>query len=379
MRTSLIVAFLLLAPPAMAQFGPAGPATVGIVKVSKRPVTETQEFVGRVQAIDKVDIVARVSAVLVERRFTEGAEVAAGDLLFRLERDSFVADLAAKRAAVAQTTAMHRNAALTTERAQALLGTPAGNRANYDAAVAQQANWAAQIDAARAQVQMAEINLAYTEIHAPIAGRIGRAAVSPGNLVGPTSGPLVTVVSQDPMYVTFPVPARTAAELRARHADGYAALAVKLRLADGTAYAQSGTIDYADPSVTPGTDTQTFRARIHNPLRAGVRDLVDGAFVTVTLEGVSQVPLIAAPRAAIAQDQQGAYVMVADGAKAALRRVRLGQSLGAMVAITDGLAEGDSLIVDGLQRIRPGADINPVPAGAPPPAPPGVTPPKPAG
>ncbi len=368
---------LLIATPAAAQFGPGGPPAVGVMTVRKTAVTESQAFVGRVQATDKVDIVARLTAVLVERGFAEGAEVAQGDLLYRLERPAFEADLAAKQANVAQISALLKNAVLTTNRAQLLLSTPAGQRSHYDDALAQQASLAAQLQAAQAQVKIAEISLGYTEIRAPVAGKIGRSALAVGNLVTPGSGPLVSIVSQDPMYVLFAVPTRTVAELRNRYAaqGGFAAVAIRLRLPDGQVHKATGNIDYADPSVTAGTDTIMLRARMPNPLRAGAkpgepgnRDLIDGAFVGVLVEGVEPIQALAVPRAAVAQDQQGAYVYAVEADnKVAQRRVQLGAAQGALVGVSGGLQEGDIIVVEGLQRVRPGIVVapTPAPAGAP--------------
>jgi membrane fusion protein (multidrug efflux system) len=342
---------------------------VGVLAVKKTAVTETQEFVGRIQATDKVDILARLTATLVERGFTEGAEVAQGDLLYRLDRAAFEADLASKQAAVAQVSALLKNAILATNRAQSLLNTPAGQRAHYDDTVAQQASLAAQLQAAQAQLKIAEISLGYTEIRAPVAGKIGRSALAVGNLATPTSGPLVSIVSQDPMYVLFPVPTRTVAELRNRYASrgGFAAVAIRLRLPDGQMHKLAGTIDYADPSVTAGTDTIMLRARMPNPLRSGARP---------GEPGVEPIQALAVPRAAVAQDQQGAYVYAVDAEnKVAQRRVQLGAVNGAMVSINGGLQEGDSIVVEGLQRVRPGVVVAPSPAGAPAGAPPA----KPAG
>jgi membrane fusion protein, multidrug efflux system len=371
----LLLLGLLLASPAVAQFGPAGPPpAVGVVTVEKRPVTESEAFVGRIQATDRVDIVARVNAAIVQRTFTEGAEVAAGDLLYRLERPPFEADLAAKQAAAAQAEAMLRNATISLGRARALLNTPAGQRLAYDNAVAQEESWKAQLDAARAQIEISRINLGYTEIRAPIAGKIGRSAVAAGNVVGPGSGVLASIVSQDPMYVLFPVPTRTASALRDRYAaeGGWPAIAVKVRLPDGRMYGRAGTIDYADPSVTQATDTIMLRARLPNPLRPGARpnepenrDLVDGAFVSVLLEGVQPVQALAIPRAAVMEDQQGAFVYVVGGEKKVeLRRIRLGDPAGTLIVVAEGLKAGEAIVVEGIQKVRPGIVVNPAPIAA---------------
>ena len=368
---------LALATPAHAQFG-GGPPAVGVVKVQQHAMTETSEFVGRIQAIDKVDLVARVTAFLQEIHFTEGAEVQKGDLLYRLERGPFEADVAAKQGTVAQIQALLHNASIVLNRAQTLLGTPAGQRSTVDDAIAQQGSDQAQLLSAQAQLRASQINLDYTEIRAPISGKIGRTAVTTGNVVSPTSGVLDSIYSQDPMYVLFPVSVHEVLDLRKRYADkgGFAAVAVKLKLSDGSLYPQSGMLDYIDPSVSTNTDTLTLRARIANPLRAGAkqgevgnRELVDGEFVTVDVQGVAPVMALAIPRAAVLADQAGnfVYVVGADN-KAERRPVTLGQSTPELAVVLSGLKDGETVISDGLQRVRPGQPVNP----GPPPAAPAV-------
>ena len=166
-----------------AQPAAGGPPAVGVVEAVKRPITETDEFLGRVEAVNRVSVVARVTAFLEKRLFREGAEIKAGDELYRLERGPFEADLAAKKAVVAQLQATLENATLTTERARTLLGGPAGQQSTYDAAIANQRSLEAQVQAAQAQVQASQINLDYTDIRSPIDGKIGRTAVTEGNVV----------------------------------------------------------------------------------------------------------------------------------------------------------------------------------------------------
>src|SRR3984893_17543712 len=194
-----------------AQPAASGPPAVGIVEATKRPITETSEFLGRIQGVNRVNVVARVTAFLEKRLFNEGDEIKKGDELYHLERGPFEADLAAKKAQVAQLQATLENAKLTTERARILLSGPAGQQSTYDAALANQRSLEAQVQAAQAQVQSSQINLDYTEIRSPINGKIGRTAVTEGNVVSPGSGVLTTIVSQDPMYVIFPVSVRPGA------------------------------------------------------------------------------------------------------------------------------------------------------------------------
>jgi membrane fusion protein, multidrug efflux system len=361
---------------AEAQPAPAAPPAVGVMEAVKRPVTESSEFLGRIEAPNRVSVVARVTAFLEKRSFVEGAEVKTGDLLYQLERGPFEADLESKKAQVAQLQATLVNAKLTTDRAKTLLGGPAGQQSTYDAALANQQSLEAQIQSAQAQVDLSQINLDYTEIHSPIDGMIGRTAVTEGNVVSPSSGVLTTIVSQDPMYVTFPVPVREGLVLRDRYATrgGFKAVVIKIRLSDGRLYDQTGQLNFVNNTIAQNTDTITLRGVIPNPLlhqlasaggRSTVRELTDNEFVTVLLEGAEPVEVLAVPRSAILSDQQGEYVFVvgADN-KAEQRRIKLGQSTSTVAAVTSGLALGDKVIVEGLQKVRPNQVVAPGPASA---------------
>lgn len=345
---------------------------VGITKAQTTEVTQTATFVGRVQAIDRVDLVARVTGFLEKRLFTEGREVDAGDLLYQIEKGPFEADVQAKTASVAQYNATLQNASITLGRATSLLATPAGQRSTVDDASASQKSQASQLLGAQSQLRLSQINLSYTDIRAPIAGKISRTAVTTGNVVGPNTGTLATIVSQDPMYVVFPVAVRTELELRTRYADkgGMAGVIVKLKLPTGEIYAQDGQIDYVDSTVAANTDTLVLRARIANPPRPGFqpglssdRELVDGEFLTVLVQGAQPVKALAIPQASILSDQQGSYVWVvgADN-KAEQRRVTLGQPNGTMATIATGLQAGETVVSDGLQRVRANQPVNPAPA-----------------
>ena len=370
-RLTAVAAVLLSAGPALAQFGPGGPPSVGVIAAAKQDVVESTDYVGRVQATDRVDLVARVTAFIQARNFVEGSEVKQGDVLYRLERGPFEADLAAKQAAIAQTQALLKNASITTQRAQSLMNSPAGLVSAVDAARAQEANLVGQLQANQAQLRASQINLDYTEIRAPISGKIGRSALAVGNVVTPASGPLASLVSQDPINVVFPMSVREVISLRNRYAaqGGFSAVQIRLHLPDGKVYGQIGKLDYVDPSVASATDTLTLRARIANPLRAGAsgndianRELLDGEFVTVTLEGVTPVQALAVPRAAVLSDQQGNYVYVVGAdKKVQQRRVTLGQSTPSLAIVLTGLSEGESVIADGIQRVRPGIEVNPSP------------------
>jgi len=360
------VAWLLIAGTALAQQPPAPPPAVGVVAAARQPVTQSAEYTGRIQATNRVNLVARVAAFLDEVLFTEGAEVKKGDLLYRLEQGPFKADVQAKEATVNQFKAQLRNAQLTLGRGQALLRTPAGQQAAVDTAQANQLALEAQVQGAEGQLQQARINLDYTEIRAPIDGKIGRTAVTAGNYVSIATGVLTSIVSQDPMYVVFPVSTRTVIDLQNRTGPQKAPV-IKVRLPDGRLYASSGTLDFIDNSVAGNTDTMTLRGRLANPVLAasadGARELVDGEFVTVILAAADAVDVLGVPRAAVLSDQEGDYVYVvgADN-KVERRRIRLGQSTPLVAAVITGLKEGENVVVDGIQRVRPGAIVAPGPA-----------------
>ena len=368
-------AALLLAAtlPVAAQFGPQGPPAVGVLTAERRPVTESTEFVGRVEATDRVNIRARVTGFLQERLFREGGDVAEGDVLFRLERAPFEAQVEQARANLAGATATLENARVALARARELRQSGTGTQVTLDNAQAVERTATAQVLAAQAAVRVSEINLGYTEIMAPISGQIGRSNLAVGNVVGPDAGNLATIVSQDPMRVAFAVSQRTALELRNRFEGrgGRVAVLVRIRTADGRLYPEPGSIDFIDNQIDRNTDTILVRARIANPIRqidgqastVSPRELVDGQFVSVSVEGAEPVMAITLPRAAVLQDQQGSFVFVVAAENRAQRRnVRLGRSSAETAVIEDGLQEGETVVVEGLQRVRPGQPVNPAPA-----------------
>ena len=374
----LALGLALLSVEAKAQPAPGAPPAVGVVRVERQQITQTDEFIGRIQAVGRVSLVARVTGFLEKRLFVEGDEVKKDDLLYQLEQPPFQAQVDAGKAAVAQLEAQHRNADISLQRAQQLLGRDAGPQSNVDTALAAERGFAAQIDGAKAQLRVAEINLGYTEIRAPIDGKISSTSVTEGNVVSPTSGTLATIVSQDPMYVIFSISLRTGLDLRARYAakGGFAAVVIKLRLPDGRIYEHDGQLNYLAPTVAENTDTITLRGEVPNPVlpgfkagQPGSRDLSDGEFVTVLLEGVQPITVLAIPRAAVLSDQQGDYVYVVDAQnKAQVRRIQQRQSTPSTAVITGGLQEGELVISEGLQRVRPEATVSPGPASPPPPS-----------
>lgn len=350
---------LLAGTPAVAQMPGGPPPAVGVVAARQEAITRSSEYIARIQATNRVNLVARVAAYLDEVLFTDGAEVRKGQLLYRLEQGPFQADVQAREASIEQFKAQLRNAEIVLQRAQTLLKTPAGQQATVDTALAAQDALKAQILGAEAQLQQAKINLGYTEIRAPIDGKIGRTAITAGNYVNPASGTLVSIVSQDPMYIVFPVSTRSVIELQQRAGGKAGALVIRVRLPDGRLYDQPGKLDFIDNSVTGNTDTMVLRGIVPNPRRL----LVDGELVQAILQDVKPTEALAVPRAAVLADQQGDYVfVVGKDNKVEKRPVKLGQSTPALAAVTSGLSEGENVVVDGIQRVRPGLTVSPGPA-----------------
>ena len=201
----------------------------------------------------------------------------------------------------------------------------------------------------QARLDNANRNLGYTDIVSPIIGKISKTNVTAGNVVGPNSGNLTLIVSQDPMYVTFPVSQRVFLTMRVKPEE----IKVKIRFADGTTYNQQGTINFIDVSVDRATDTVLVRATMPNP--DGV--LIDGQLVTVVLQAEQPQEQVVIPQAALIADQEGIYVFVVENGKATVRRIKPGGEIGANVVVNQGLKGGEQVIVEGLQSIRPGQPV----------------------
>jgi len=336
---------------AIGQGGPP-PPSVSVVAATNRQVTETGDLIGRVTAINKVDIVARVPGFIEERYFTEGQQVKTGDLLFRIEQATYKAAVDQQRANLAKARAAEVNAALQLQRGRELVHNQNIPQATVDQREADEAAAKANVLQAEATLQQAEINLGYTEIRSPIDGKIGLANFTVGNLVDPSSGKLATIVSQDPIYVVFQASERDILEYKRRIAeykDGH--VKVHIKLPNGNAYPHPGLTNFLDIQVETGTDTVLVRAQVPNP--EGL--LLPGGVVGVTLERSVPKPALTVPQSAVLLDQAGSYVLVVDETKKVeLRRVTTGVEQGRYVVIREGLKPGELVIVEGIQKVHPG-------------------------
>lgn len=331
----------------------APPPAVGVQPAVLRGVNQSFEFVGRVKAIDIVEVRARVEGFLEKVLFREGQTVKTGELLYGIEKAQYQAQVDQAKANLAVAEAELVNARLEYGRNVELNRRQFSPQSVVDqnrAAVDTAAGHVAQFKAALTQ---AEINLGYTDIRSPIDGRIGRTAYTMGNLVGPSSGVLATIVSIDPTYVLFPVSVRDLETIREarRREGGLAKIEIRLRLSNGQEYPEAGRWDLTDPQVDPQTDSLIMRAVVPNPDGT----LIDGQFVTAIIRERQQEQRLVVPQAALQVDQTGYYVLVVDGQhKVVQRRVRTGANIGTDVLVESGLAAGDNVIVDGIQKVRPG-------------------------
>ncbi|RDJ22938.1 efflux RND transporter periplasmic adaptor subunit [Bosea caraganae] len=344
------------APPA----APPPPA-VGVQPAAKKGVTWTYSFVGRIKAIENVALMARVQGFLDKVQFTEGQDVKTGDVLYQIEKIQYQAQVDQAQANLAAAKAQELNAQLTYTRSQDLVKTQAVSQATLDSNRANLDIAHASVLQNQAALTQAKENLGYTDVISPINGRIGRTTYTQGNLVGPTSGTLATIVSQDPMYVLFQVSVRQLEEIREarKQEDGsQLKIAITVRLPTGKEYAHPGVWNYTDPQVDQQTDTLTMRATLPNP----ERQLIDGEFVSVEVRERQEQPRLVVPQAAIQVDQAGSYVMVVDkDNKVQQRRIKLGPQQGSDIVAESGIEEGENIIVDGLLKVRPGLIVSATP------------------
>jgi len=351
------------------QAAPAGPTEVGVVTLEAKPVTLTRELPGRTSAYRVAEVRARVNGIVLKRLFVEGSDVREGQPLFSIDAAPYRAALAGAKAQLARAEAQLANARLLSERNADLVKDNAVSRQEYENAMASLKATEADVEAGRAAVETAQINLGYTTVTSPVSGRIGRSAVTEGAYVQQGQATLLATVQQlDPVYVDVTQASADVLRLRRDLEEGKLQSAgkgqakVKLVLEDGREYGLPGALQFTDVTVDPSTGSIALRALFPNPKK----DLLPGMFVRARLEeGVNPEALLV-PQQAISRDQKGlpfALVVGADG-KVERRQIATDRAIGDAWLVTSGLKRGEQVIVDGLQKVRPGAEVKPVPAGA---------------
>ncbi len=365
LRCLIALLCVIATAPRIAAQQPAA-IPVGVLPAELRPITQATEFVGRVEAVERVEIRARVTGFLQEVLFKEGDIVKAGDVLYRIEPDTFQAAVQQAQGALFEAQGKFANATAQRARTQELTKTDAASKALLDVRIADEKSAQGDVVIADANLKTANVNLGYTEITAPITGEVGRTKLTKGNVVGPDSGPLTVIVSRDPMYVTFPVSQREFLHVqenadRKVGAERGQAFAVRISFSDGSTYDQTGRINFVDVTVDRATDTVLVRATFPNPRGR----LIDGQLVRVSVESDKPEEKVLVPQTALIVDQQGTYVFVVVDGKAAVQRVKLGGESGPYAIVTDGLKGGEQVVVQGMEGLRPGSPV--VASPAPPP------------
>jgi membrane fusion protein (multidrug efflux system) len=336
---------------------------VVVDKVVLDPYQPKSSFVGRLQAIEDVSIQAQITGYLVARRFTEGEMVEAGDILYEIDPAGYEAELAKARADLAKARATKANAQRNFRRGQELL--PDGNisKSEMDKLEADRLEAEAEVAAAEAKLKSAEVNLGYTQIRAPISGRIGRSVLSTGDLVSPTSGVLTTLVSVDPVHVIFQLSEATLVQIIVQRMGQPGAqnlndidlsdLVVRLELRNGVFYPEIGRIDYFANRISE--DTGTLEARAVIPNAFGL--LVPGQYVRVVIVREELSEALFVPQAAVQADQEGSFVLIVEAGIVQRRNVVLDERVDDKIVVLQGLEEGEQVIVRGLQQVRPGQPV----------------------
>jgi len=323
------------------------PTEVDVFAISSSSATITQELPGRLQASRTAQVRARVEGIVEKRVFEEGSDVKQGQTLFRIDPRNYQAAFDAAKADLAV-------ARLTLERYRPLLEIKAVSQQEVDLADA-------RVKQAEAALTRTRLDLDNTAVPAPIFGRIGRAAVTEGALVGRGDATLLATIEQiDPIYVNFTQPGIDLLRLRQALKSGKLKQAerskVELILEDGSVYSQPGRLQFSDLAIDPGTGSVSLRALFANPRQ----ELLPGAFVRVRFPDAVLESAIRVPQRAVQADPQGQYVMVVDASgKATPKPVKTGGMSGGDFIIAEGLKSGEQVIVNGLQKVRPGAPVKP--------------------
>jgi membrane fusion protein, multidrug efflux system len=345
------------------------PPQVGVITARPVSVPLARELVGRLSATRVADVRARVPGILLKRLYKEGTEVREGQPLFQIDPAPLQAALDAALAAQAQAQANATNAHIAAQRARELISSGLVSRSDLDNAEALERSTAAAVQQAKANVESSRINLGYARVTAPISGRAGQQAVTEGALVGQGTATLLTTVEQlDPIYVDFDQPAIEVQRLQRAQSSGDISLVeshkavVQLTLPDGTAYGRSGLLDFLDVAVDPATGAIALRGLIPNP----DKQLLPGMYVNVRLTIGTLNHGFLIPQAALLRDVKGPYVLtVGDDSKVIQKRVTADTTSGQNWIVTQGLLDGDRVIVSGTQNARPETLVNAVPYVSP--------------
>lgn len=340
---------------------PQPPAAVTFITVAPTPLAKLIELPGRVAPVRTAEVRARIDGIVEQRLYAEGSDVGRGAALFRIDSRPLRAALDVQLAGLRRAQAEADNASREVNRYAPLVARDAISKQEFDAARARLERARADVGSAQAQIRQARLTLNYTTVSAPIAGRAGRAEVTEGALASQSAGTLLTRIEQlDPVYVNFSQSSEELLRLRgdAQGAGSGLSRTVTVLQGNGTTYGQTGTLNFLDQSVDPTTGSVGLRATFRNPQRL----LLPGQFVRVRIQGGVDPAGITVPQRAVQISQQGASVMIlAPGNVATPRPIKIGRLEGDAWIVLEGLKPGERVIVDGLQKVMPGAKVAPKP------------------
>lgn len=361
--SALALAAAFVAAPltsAYAQDQGAVPSVI-VIEAAEQEITPVTRYPGRAEAVETVQLRARVEGFIEQRNFREGADVAKGDLLFVIEQEPYKIVVDQRRAELAAAVATEKNAQADFERKKALSKRNDVSRAALDQSAADLATAEAAVLHAQAALRAANLDLNYTEVRSPINGRISRETYSVGNLVSTASDPLATITRFDPIYVTIKVSEEQLIDARKRGIDlDNPPVAPSLLLSDGTSFPYEGKFEYLSAQVDQGTDTITARAEFPNPEKI----LLPGQFVSVLVRQKVPEFAIAIPQTAVQQDANGYFALVVDREDTVeMRRITVGRQVDSNWVVNDGLATGERVIVQGIQKANIGKKVNPTLGG----------------
>jgi membrane fusion protein, multidrug efflux system len=342
------------------------PAEVTVIKMQPRPVTLVEDYVGQAEAVETVEIRSRVQGLLERQAFRDGATVRQGELLFLIDRQQFEAALSQAQASLAQAEAAAANSDANLARITRLIADNAASQQDLDTATARARTDRASVEAARAALLQAQLNLGYTRITAPRDGVVSKALVKPGSLVTVATTLLTTLYSANPIHVNFSLGEQRMLDLTRRTRRTAQADVFRLRLVDGSEYPHPGRLDFVDAVVDPKNDTLQVRIVVPNP--DGM--LRPGQYVQVLVPSTTRTDALLVPQKAVQELQGLKTVFVVDaGNKATVRQIKATHRLGSDWVLDEGLAAGEVVVVDGLLKVQPGATVKPVfaapAAGAP--------------
>jgi len=349
-----------------AQVKPPAPA-VSVYSIESQPIGGYREFVARTEAFKEANLRARVEGELIERHFREGSNVEKGQVLLRIDPAAYEAALSAAKADLSSRISGEENAIRNLKRANELINDGYISQSDYDRLTTEESQAKSAVKSAQAALERAELDLSYTTITAPFTGRIGKVNYNVGNIVGPTSNALATLTITDPIFVSFQVEESFYITYLQEHQGARtandAAIDLSLRLPNNSEYPEKGQLDFADTKIAEGMGTVELRTVFPNPNNI----ILPGLFVTLITEAQNKQEMALIPQAAVQENQQGKFVLVVDESnKVKQRHVVLGRRINAMWVVEKGLSIGESVIIEGLQKVRAGAEVKSISKGVDP-------------